>query len=184
MTIIRPCIQECISVYFWLFILFHWLTCLSLCERASSVADEESAFNAGDTGNAGSIPGLRRSPGEGYGNPIQYSHLRNPVDRGTWWATVKKVTKSQHDWATKHTLYAKTILCWFLYLCNMFWNQRPPALLLFLRLFCLFGVLWDLVLTVGWIFNIRKKFHWDFNRNCIKSLNYFEQLNNIKSPNP
>ena len=136
-------------------------------------ASEESAFSAGDTGDAGSIHGLRRAPGEENGNPIQYSCLRNPLDRGAWWATVQKVTKSWYDWATKRTLYAKTILFWFLYLCNMFWNQRPPALLFFLRLFCLFGVLWDSILTVGWIFYIRKKFHWDFNRNCIESLNCF-----------
>ena len=139
----------------------------------SGSAGEESAFNAGDTENAGSVHGLRRSPGEGNGNPVQYSCLRNPLDRGDWWATVQKVTKSQHPWVTKHILYAKTTLFWFLYLCNMFWNQKPPVLLFFLRLFCLFGVLWDSVLTVGWVFYIRKKFHWDFNRNCIESLNCF-----------
>ena len=41
--------------------------------------------NAGD---AGSIPGSGRSPGEGNGNPLQYSCLKNPMDRGAWWATV------------------------------------------------------------------------------------------------
>jgi len=47
--------------------------------------------NAGDTG---SIPGLRRCPGEGNGSPLQYSCLGNPVDKGTWWATVPGVAKS------------------------------------------------------------------------------------------
>ena len=42
----------------------------------------------------GSIPGLGRSPG-GNGNPLQYSCLENPMDRGAWWATVHGVTKSQ-----------------------------------------------------------------------------------------
>ena len=42
---------------------------------------KESACNAGDLG---SIPGSRRSPGEGNGNPLQYSCLENPVDRGSW----------------------------------------------------------------------------------------------------
>ena len=42
-----------------------------------------SACNAGDLG---SIPGLRRSPGEGNGDPLQYSCLENPMDGGTWWA--------------------------------------------------------------------------------------------------
>ena len=43
----------------------------------------------------GSIPGLGRSPGEGNGNPFQYSCLENPMDRGAWWATVHGVTKNQ-----------------------------------------------------------------------------------------
>ena len=47
--------------------------------------------NAGD---AGSIPGLGRSPGGGHGNPLQYSYLENPMDRGAWWATVHGVPKS------------------------------------------------------------------------------------------
>ena len=44
--------------------------------------------DAGDTGDVGLIPGLGKSPGEGNGNPLQYSCLVNPMDRGTWWATV------------------------------------------------------------------------------------------------
>jgi len=63
----------------------------------SGSAAEESAFNTGDTGDAGSIHGLRRSPGEGNGNPLQYSCLRNPLDRGAWWAIIQKVTNSQED---------------------------------------------------------------------------------------
>ena len=45
--------------------------------------------------DAGSIPGLGRSPGEGDGNPLQNSCLKNPKDRGAWWATVQRVAKSQ-----------------------------------------------------------------------------------------
>ena len=44
--------------------------------------------NAGDIRDTGSIPGSGRSPGEGNGNPLEYSCLENPTDRGTWWATV------------------------------------------------------------------------------------------------
>ena len=51
--------------------------------------------NAEDTGDAGSIPGSGRSPREGQGNPLQYSCLENPMDRGDWQATVLKVTKNQ-----------------------------------------------------------------------------------------
>ena len=50
--------------------------------------------NAGDTGDAGSIPGSERSFGEGNGIPLQYSCLDNPMDRGAWWATVHRVAKS------------------------------------------------------------------------------------------
>ena len=46
-------------------------------------------------GDLGSIPGLERSPGEGNGNPLQYSSLENPMDVGTWWATVHQVTMSR-----------------------------------------------------------------------------------------
>ena len=52
---------------------------------------KESSCNAGDLG---SIPGLRKSPGEGNGNPLQYSCLENPIDRGTWRVTVHGVKKS------------------------------------------------------------------------------------------
>ena len=44
--------------------------------------------NAGDSGDPSSIPRLRRSPGGGKGNPLQYSCLRNPMNRGAWWAIV------------------------------------------------------------------------------------------------
>ena len=63
-----------------------------------SSVGKESACNAGDLG---SIPGLGRSPGEGNGNPRQYSCLENPMDRGAWWATVHGVTRVGHDLATK-----------------------------------------------------------------------------------
>ena len=53
--------------------------------------DKVSDCNAGDLGL---IPGSGRSPGEGNGNPIQYSCLENPMDRGVWWATVHGVAKS------------------------------------------------------------------------------------------
>ena len=51
--------------------------------------------NAGDAGVSGLMSGLGRSPGEGNENPLQYSCLGNPMDRGAWWATVHGVSKSQ-----------------------------------------------------------------------------------------
>ena len=56
----------------------------------SSVGKESSC----NTGDPGSIPGLGRSPGGGHGNPLQYSCLENPTNRGAWWATVHSLTKS------------------------------------------------------------------------------------------
>ena len=53
---------------------------------------KESACNEGDLGP---IPGLRRSPGGGRGNSLQYSCLENPLDKGAWWAIVHGVTKSR-----------------------------------------------------------------------------------------
>ena len=61
---------------------------------------KESACNAGDVG---SIPGLGRSPGEGNGNPLQYSCLGNLMDRGAWQAMVHGSQRVGHNLATKHT---------------------------------------------------------------------------------
>ena len=63
-----------------------------------SSVGKESACSAG---NQGSIPGSGRSPGEGNGNPFQYSCLENPMDRGTWRAPVHGVTRVRHDLATE-----------------------------------------------------------------------------------
>ena len=50
--------------------------------------------NVGDARDKGLIPGSGRSPGEGHGSPFQYSFLENPMDKGTWRATVHRVAKS------------------------------------------------------------------------------------------
>ena len=64
--------------------------------RASQVAliVENLPANAGDIKDAGSISGSGKSPGGGHGNPLQYSCLENPMDRGAWQATVHRVTKN------------------------------------------------------------------------------------------
>ena len=59
--------------------------------------------NAGDTRDVGSIPVSGRFPGGGHGNPVQYSCLENPMDRGAWWAAVRKFTESDTTEATEHT---------------------------------------------------------------------------------
>ena len=53
--------------------------------------------NAGDLRDAGLIPGSERSTGGGHGDPLQYSCLENPMDRGAWWTTSKGSQRSGHD---------------------------------------------------------------------------------------
>ena len=57
--------------------------------------DKESTCNARNAEELGSIPGLGRYPGGGHGNPLQYSCLENPIDRGAWQAIVHRVKTSQ-----------------------------------------------------------------------------------------
>ena len=57
--------------------------------------DSDSKESACNVGDLGLIPGLGGSPGEGNGNPLQYSCLENPIDRGAWRATVHGVAKNQ-----------------------------------------------------------------------------------------
>ena len=58
------------------------------------LSGKEAAWNAENAGDMGLIPRLGRSPEGGNGNPLQYSCLENPMDRGAWWAAVHKVSKS------------------------------------------------------------------------------------------
>ena len=75
--------------------VFKFQTILSFAEPVKGLlgwlSTKSLPPNAGDSG---SIPGSERSPGEGHGNPLQYSCLENPMDRGAWRATVHGVTKS------------------------------------------------------------------------------------------
>ena len=66
-----------------------------------SLVSKESACSAGDLG---SIPESGRSPGEGNGNPLQYSCLENPMDRGPWQAIVHGVARVEHNLAIKPSI--------------------------------------------------------------------------------
>ena len=66
--------------------------CIFLVGFPGSSEVKASACNVGELG---SIPGLERSPGEGNGNPVQYSCLENPMDRGAWWAILHGVAENQ-----------------------------------------------------------------------------------------
>ena len=87
MNVCIAALLQCVAIYsikeleLRILIEFHW----------ASLIGKESTCNAGDLGL---IPGSGRSLGEGNGNPLQYSCLENPMDRGAWWATVYGITKS------------------------------------------------------------------------------------------
>ena len=72
-----------------------------------SLVNKSCACNAGDLGL---IPGSGRSAGEGNGNPLQYSCLGNPMDRGAWRTTVHGVARVRHDLATKTTNHQKLVI--------------------------------------------------------------------------
>ena len=83
------------GVYFWLIpcgLTTQILLSINYLSFPGGSDGEESACNAGDPGL---ISGLGRSSGEGYGNPLQYSCLENPMDKGAWQGTVRGVAKSQ-----------------------------------------------------------------------------------------
>jgi len=63
--------------------------------KESFPGSSEVKVSACNVGDLGSIPGLGRSRAEGNGNPLQYSCLENPMDRGAWWVTVHGVAKSR-----------------------------------------------------------------------------------------
>ena len=101
--------------------------CLKLWSQGfpSSTVVKNLLSKAGDTGNAGSIPGWGRSPGGGNGNPLQCSCLEHPTDRGAWQATVHRVAKSQtwqsharmppsQTWSqrTGHLTYTVHLILW------------------------------------------------------------------------
>ena len=77
-----------------LFIYFILVT--RICQESPQVVlvVKNLPANAGEARDMGSIPGSGRSPGRGNGNPLQYSCLENPRDRGAWWATVHGVAKN------------------------------------------------------------------------------------------
>ena len=66
--------------------------------------------SAGNIRDSGSIPGSGRSPGGGNGNPLQYSSLENPMDRGAWWAIVHGFAKNWTQLSTHTHMHTSVIL--------------------------------------------------------------------------
>ena len=106
-----------VGVIFYLFLALSFLSSIyfSLSLQFPQVKTDfpggsDSTVSAYNVGDPGSIPGLGRSPGEGNGNPLQYSCLENPMDREAWWATVHGVAKSRTrlSYFTSISLQVKT----------------------------------------------------------------------------
>ena len=88
----------CITYIYIIYIIYLHILNISKTAKMGfpcNLVGKESACSAGDTGDAGSVLESGQFPGEGNGNLLQYSCLRNPMDRGAWQATVHGVTKSQ-----------------------------------------------------------------------------------------
>ena len=91
------CVYICmyvVCVYIYISMYVNICICIYMVSLVVLVVKNLSA-NAGDIRDAGSIPGLERSPGRGHGNPLWCSCLENPMDKGAWQATGHRVAKSQ-----------------------------------------------------------------------------------------
>ena len=77
-----------------------WLRSSVVWEFPRWHSGKESDCNTGNSGEGGSIPGSGRSPGGGHGNPLKYSCLKNPMNRGAWRSTVHGVTEGQTQLST------------------------------------------------------------------------------------
>ena len=98
-----------------LFLLCFWTVDSVSVGLPQWLSGKESICSAEDAGNVGSHPWVRKIPWlpwEGHGNPLQYSCLDKPMDRGAWWASVHSVSKSRtwlSNWTTKATLTIRRV---------------------------------------------------------------------------
>ena len=106
---------------------FHEIVITKICTSlgASPVAQsKETVCNAGDTGDMGSVPGSERSPAGGNGNPLQYSCLKNPMDKCAWRVTAHGVAKLD---MTEHACIQLLGCSKLLYLLMVWYNHRSNA---------------------------------------------------------
>ena len=103
---------------------------LWMCQRSAFPGGSDGKESTCNVTDLGSVPGLGRSPGEGNGNPLQYSCLENPMDRGAWWATVHRVTWSW-TWLSNYTTTTDVSkICMFsekVYKHRIQWNPKTSS---------------------------------------------------------
>ena len=105
-------------------VTLYWLLTLALYGLPWWLSGKESTCNAG---HVGFIPGLGISPGGGHGNSLQYSCLENPIDRGAWQVTVRRVIKS---WTWLKWLNMNTgFICCDLYSLQWHWHEQRVLLM-------------------------------------------------------
>ena len=125
-------------------------TCV--CSAVGSVVKNPPA----KAGDAGSIPGLGRSPGGRQGNLLQYSCLNNPMDRGAWWTTVYGVAKSQTRQSTRKHIHTRALALW-VSCCN---KEEGSTV----KTFLIQGTSWESVIAL-WSHQSRFLLHWP----CIRT---------------
>ena len=109
-----------------LWVLIRWLIRWLIRASQVTLVVKNPPVNVRDIRDVGSIPGLGRSLGGEHGNPIQYSCLENPMERGTWKAMIHRVLKSwtRLKWLSRHTckmvLGNKSVFCFF----HAIWSKR------------------------------------------------------------
>ena len=106
-----------------------WLKWLSSSSSSSSSSSDSKASTC-NARDLGSVPGWGRSLGEWNGNPLQYSCLENPVDRGAWWLTVHGVAKSRSDKThahRSHEYFLFSFLWWGNYYITLFGNSSVAS---------------------------------------------------------
>ena len=118
-----------------------WFLVIPPLRLPSWLSGKESACNAGNARNIGSIPGSGRPPAEGHVNPLWYSCLENPMDRETWRAIVHKMAKSWTwlKWLNKQQTHTHTLpflnpaytsgSSWFMYCWSLAWRILSITLL-------------------------------------------------------
>ena len=119
-------------------LILHLPNCsqVALLSFTGSIAVKNMPAKAGDEGNASLISGSGRSSGEGHGNPLQYSCLENPKDRGAWQATVQGLQRARHDWKTEHwALLRMNAVTWSINFVHTWLSPQTDNELYLLHLF-------------------------------------------------